>query len=95
MVYVDFVFGGLIDDVDVVCGHVCCCYACGDCGDLVVLGKCVIMWYVCRWPNGVVVFDVVFVAYLVVIIVVIVDTCCCCVVLIHGDILVLRNYMVV
>ena len=51
--------------------------------------------YVCRWPNGVVVFDVVFVGYLVVIIVVLVDTCCCCVLIIHGDILVFRNYIVV
>ena len=41
-----------------------------------------------------VVFDVVFVGYLVVIIVVLVDTCCCGVVLVHGNILVSRKYMI-
>ena len=26
-----------MDDVVVDCGDICCCYACGDCGDLLVL----------------------------------------------------------
>ena len=43
----DLVLVDYMDDVVVVCSDVCCCYACGDCGDLLVLGKCVIMWCVC------------------------------------------------
>ena len=55
MVYVDFVFDDYIEDVVVVCSHVCCCYACGDCGDLLVLRKCMVVCYVevAEWSDGV------------------------------------------
>ena len=45
MVYVDLVFGDYSDHVVVVCCDVCCCYACGDCGDLLVLGNLMVVCY--------------------------------------------------
>ena len=50
MVVVDFVFGDLIDHVVVVSSHVCCCYACDDCGDMLVLRKCIVVC-MCVWPS--------------------------------------------
>ena len=45
MVVCDFVLDDYIDVVVVVCGHVCCCYVCGDCGDILVCRKCMIVGY--------------------------------------------------
>ena len=59
MVFVDY-----IDDVDVVWDDVCCCYACGDCGDLLVLRKCMIVC-VCVYAEWDVVFMMLFLLFVV------------------------------
>ena len=55
MVYVDFVLCDYMDDMVVVGGDVCCCCAHDNCGDLLVLGKCMVVCYAV-WPSGVCVF---------------------------------------
>ena len=36
-----------MDDVVVVCGDICCCYACDNDGDLLVLGKVMVVCVCC------------------------------------------------
>ena len=49
----DFVLCGYMDDGDVVCSHVCCCYDCEDCGDLVMPRKRMVVCYMCvaEWDD--------------------------------------------
>ena len=91
----DFVLGDYIDDVVVVYDHVCGCCVLIIHGDNLMCRKHMVVCMYVGWPNGMCAYDVVFVDYLDDVVVVYDHVCCCCVLIIHGDILVPRNYMVV
>ena len=51
MLDVDLVLCDYLEHVGVVCVDICCCYACGDCGDLLVFRNYMVVCYAV-WPNG-------------------------------------------
>ena len=69
-----------------VVSHPCCCYACGDHGDLFMPRKYMLVCYAVLAEYGGV-YDVVHVVYNVVLMVVMVDICCGCVDCAHGKLL--------
>ena len=86
-----------MDHVVVVCHDICCCYACGDCGDLLVLRKCMVVC-VCGLADSRVfggLCDFVLCDYIDHVVVVCVDICCGYACGDCGDLLVLGNLMVV